>query len=158
MNHTVDISDYKVSNSQDDVLITYALGSCLGVTVYDPVAQVGGMIHCMLPLSKIDREKATKLPAMFIDTGIPTLFKEAYKSGAQKERLIVKVAGGSAINDVNGHFKIGERNFMVLRKILWKNNIMIKNQDVGGSISRTLYLEIKTGHVSIRTGQEITPL
>lgn len=158
MNHTVDISDFKISTCSEDILVTYALGSCLGVTVYDPIAKVGGMIHCMLPLSKIDRDKATKLPAMFIDTGIPTLFKESYKAGAQKERLVVKVAGGSVINDANGHFKIGERNFMILRKILWKNNIMIKNQDVGGCKSRTMYLEMQTGKVSIRTGKEITIL
>jgi len=158
MNHTVDISDYKISNHQDDVLITYALGSCLGITVYDPIARVGGMMHCMLPLSKIDRTKACKLPAMFVDTGVPALFMEAYKFGAQKERLIVNVAGGSIINDARGHFKIGERNMKILQKIFWKNNIKINGQDVGGSKSRTMYLEIKTGLVSIRSGKQITNL
>ena len=158
MNHTVDISDFKILKSPGDVLVTYALGSCLGITLYDPVAGVAGMMHSMLPLSKIDRNKAQAKPAMFIDTGVPRLFREAYKHGATKENLIVKVAGGSRIHDDNGHFRIGERNYMVFRKILWKNNVLINAEDVGGSKSRTLYLEVESGQVSIRSGKEITML
>ena len=158
MQTTVGISEIKVSQQKDEVLVTYALGSCLGVTIFDPVANVAGMIHCMLPLSSIDKNKAQDRPAMFIDTGIPLLFKTAYELGAKKDRMIVKVAGGSRILDDNGHFKIGERNYITLRKILWKNNVLIKGEDVGGCISRTLYIEVATGRVTLKTSGQVTEL
>ena len=144
----------KISDQEDDVLVTYSLGSCVGVTIYDPQARVGGMIHCMLPLSKIDLQKAQKTPAMFVDTGIPALFEAAYRLGARKERIILKVAGASKILDEKGTFKIGDRNYATLRKILWKNDILIAAQDVGGNISRTMYLEIGTGRVIIKSRGE----
>lgn len=89
----------KVSNNQEDVLITYALGSCIGVAVYDPLVRVGGLLHFMLPDSNLDVDKAKANPAMFADTGIPLLFKSCYRLGAEKHRMVVKVAGGASILD-----------------------------------------------------------
>ncbi|MFC1718936.1 chemotaxis protein CheD [Candidatus Poribacteria bacterium] len=146
----VSISEMKVSNRSGDILVAYSLGSCLGITVYDPVAHVGGMIHCMLPVSRIDPEKAQQTPAMFVDTGVPALFQEAYRLGAKESRMIVKVAGGSRILDDDGTFKIGRRNYAVLRKVLWEHNVLIAAEDVGGSFPRTMYLEIDTGKVTVR--------
>ncbi|HEX9715975.1 MAG TPA: chemotaxis protein CheD [Desulfurivibrionaceae bacterium] len=141
----VGISDMKVSNKPDDVLITYSLGSCIGVVIWDPVAKVGGLLHYMLPDSSLDKEKAEAKPFMFADTGIPRLFKETYKFGAIKNRLIVKVVGGSQIMDNAGIFNIGKRNQAVLRKMFWKNQIMLAKEDVGGTGNRTVSLEIGTG-------------
>jgi len=149
----VGISEIQVSNDPDDILITYSLGSCIGVTMHDPVAGVGGMIHYMLPLSKTSPEKAKTRPGMFADTGIPLLVKTLYENGATKESLIVKVAGGARLMDQNKVFNIGERNFLVLRKLLWKNNVLIKAQDVGGMLSRTLRLEIASGRVTIKSSE-----
>jgi len=154
----VGISDMKVSNSPDEVLITYSLGSCLGVIVYDPVARVAGLPHSMLPLSKIDPQKAKAAPFMFVDTGIPLLFKEAYCLGAEKRNMIVKAVGCSSLLDEKGFFKIGERNFTVLRKLLWKNNILIEKQDIGGSHSRTASIIVASGEVKIKSGGREYPL
>ncbi len=151
MNYTIGISEMRVSDSAEDILVTYSLGSCLGVTIYDPVVRVGGMIHCMLPLSKLDPQKARSFPCMFVDTGIPLLFNEAYRLGAQKNRIIVKIAGCSQILDENGLFNIGERNYAVCRKLLWKNNILISAEDIGGMESRTMFLEMDSGKVYIKT-------
>jgi chemotaxis protein CheD len=148
----VGISDMKVSNNPEEVLITYSLGSCLGVIIYDPRARVAGMLHSMLPLSKIDPHKAKTSPFMFVDTGIPLLFKEACKLGADKNAIIVKAVGCSSLLDEKGFFKIGERNFTVLRKLLWKNNILIDKQDIGGTQSRTASISIETGDVKIKSG------
>jgi len=148
----VGISDMKVSNNPEEVLITYSLGSCLGVIIYDPHARVAGLLHSMLPLSKIDPHKAKTAPYMFVDTGIPLLFKEAYKLGADKKNIIVKAVGCSSLLDEKGFFKIGERNFTVLRKLLWKNNILIEKQDIGGSQSRTVSISIESGDVKIKSG------
>jgi chemotaxis protein CheD len=144
-----------ISQDQDGSLITYSLGSCIGVAIYDPVARVGGLLHYMLPESNLDPQKALKKPFMFADTGIPLLFKEAYRFGAVKNRLIVKVAGGAQILDDSGFFNIGKRNYMALRKLLWKNNILIKAEDVGGQVSRTVRLQMNTGEVWIKySGEE----
>ena len=139
-----------VSGNPDDVLITYSLGSCLGVTAYDPVTRFGGMIHCMLPLSKIDLKKAADVPYMFVDTGIPILINKLLENGAEKKRIILKAAGCSHVLDNNNHFRIGERNYAILRKILWKNNMLIKNESIGGTVSRTITLHIGTGDTFVK--------
>lgn len=154
----VGISDMKTSDNPDDVLITYSLGSCLGLVVYDPVAHVAGMLHSMLPISSIDPQKAKQAPFMFVDTGVPLLFHELYARGAEKKRLIVKVAGCSSLLDEKGFFKIGERNFTVLRKLLWKNNILIEKQDIGGNISRTVSIAVSSGRVVVKSGGRETEL
>lgn len=147
---TVDISDCQTSDDSTASLITYSLGSCIGVAVWDPVVRVGGMLHYMMPDSTMSPDKARENPAMFGDTGIPLLFKSVYKLGATKQRLIVKVAGGSQLLDDKGTFNIGKRNYVMLRQIFWKNNVLIDAEDVGGSISRTVTLDIMTGKVTVK--------
>ena len=154
----VGISDMKVSKNPDEVLITYSLGSCLGVVIYDPIAKVSGLLHSMLPLSKIDPQKAKASPYMFVDSGVPLLFKEAYSLGAQKNNIVVKAVGCSSLLDEKGFFKIGERNFTVLRKLLWKNNILIEKQDIGGNHSRTVSVATGDGRCVIKTGGKETEL
>ena len=149
--HTVGVADMKVSNRLDDVLITYALGSCLGIMLFDPIAKVGGLLHVMLPSSEMHQEKARQNPYMFVDTGVPRLFQESYKLGARKERVVVKVAGGAAAkNEEQDSFQIGKNNFLMLRKLFWKNGVLISSQDVGGKDSRTVWLEVATGDVVMK--------
>jgi chemotaxis protein CheD len=146
----VGVAEMKLSADPEDSLVTYALGSCLGITVHDPVARVGGMLHVMLPLSSsIDTAKAALNPAMFVDTGVPRLFRESYRLGARKERLVVKVAGGASArdNEEDDHFQIGRNNLLMLRKMLWKKGVFLEAEDVGGRLSRTMSLDISTGSV-----------
>lgn len=150
MKIVVGISDMKVSNNPEDVLITYSLGSCIGVAIWDPVAKVAGLLHYMLPDSSLDKDKAQLKPFMFADTGIPRLFKETYKFGALKTRLVVKVVGGSQIMDNSGIFNIGKRNHAVVRKMFWKNNIMITKEDVGGNCNRTISIEVGSGFTNLK--------
>ncbi|HSR67182.1 MAG TPA: chemotaxis protein CheD [Acidobacteriota bacterium] len=151
MKRIVGIAEMYVGGDEGEELITYALGSCLGIAVYDPEAKVGGLLHVMLPLSNIDPEKAAQRPYMFVDTGIPQLFKECYKLGAEKNRMVVKVAGGANLQGGRDQFQIGKRNYAILRKLLWKNQVPIKAQDVGGTCSRTMSLRLSDGAVSIRS-------
>jgi chemotaxis protein CheD len=142
----------KISSSPEDEIITFALGSCLGITIYDPVAHVGGMVHVMLPSSAIDPVKASMNPCMFVDTGVKNLFLESYKAGAQRNRLVVFAAGGACANGLeqDDYFQIGKRNVTVLRSLLWKNGILLANSDFGGNLARTMSLEMSTGKVLIR--------
>ncbi len=151
---TVGIADFKVSNNPEDTLVSYSLGSCIGLAVYDPVAGVGGLLHYMLPDSSINQEKAEKNPAMFANRGIPLLFKSCFRLGASKNRMIIKVAGGSRIMGGAGTFDIGKRNYAVLRKILSKNRVAIAGEDVGGSYNRTLYLQIADGRTSLKIAKK----
>ena len=148
---TIDIADGKVSNEPDDVLVTYSLGSCVGVAIYDPEIRVGGMIHCMLPLSSVDPQKAQTKPFMFVDSGMSKFLTMLFGLGLTRARAIVKVAGCARILDNSNLFRIGERNHTVLRKILWKNGLMIAAEQVGGSASRTLRLEIGSGRCLLRS-------
>ena len=141
MKHVVVVGDMKFG-VKGDSLVTYALGSCLGLVVYDPQIQVAGLLHAMLPLSKINPEKAKANPNMFVDTGVPLLFRTLYEQGCQKSRMVVKAVGCGNPLGKNEMFKIGERNFTVLKKLLWKNNVLLANQDVGGTASRTVYFDI----------------
>jgi chemotaxis protein CheD len=158
MTIVVDIADMGVSNDPNATLVTYSLGSCIGVVLHDPVAHVGGMLHYMLPDSQLSPEKARANPTMFCDTGVPKLFRAAYELGAVKNRLVVKVAGGSQLLDDNGTFNIGKRNYLALRKIFWKNGVMIKAEHVGGSISRTMKLEVGTGLLTVKSRNQEVPL
>jgi chemotaxis protein CheD len=156
VDRVIDIADFKTSADRRDTLVTYSLGSCIGVTVWDPEVKVGGMIHYMLPEGSISPDKAKANPAMFADTGIPRLFRAVYELGAVKKRLIVKVAGGARLLDDKGTFNIGKRNYVMLRKIFWKNGVLITSEDTGGSASRTLRLNVGTGRVTLKTrSQEV---
>lgn len=149
----VGVADIKVSGNVDERLVTYALGSCLGISVYDPQVKVGGLLHVMLPTGAIDPDKMAQNPAMFVDSGVPLLFKECYKFGAKKERMIVKIAGGShtGASDEDDKYQIGKRNLLALRKLLWKNGVMLHAHDTGGiQVSRTMWLDIGTGGVTLK--------
>ena len=147
----VGIADLKFSNNPGDVLVTYALGSCIAVAIYDPAVKVGGLLHFMLPDSSLNKEKARVNPGMFADTGVTLLFKSCYVLGADKKRTIVKIVGGANILDSADYFRIGEKNVMSLRKIFWRNKVFIDAEDVGKSHNRTVRLDIATGKVIVKS-------
>jgi chemotaxis protein CheD len=145
MNLVVGVSDMKVSNDPNRVLVTYSLGSCIGIAVFDPVAGAGGLLHYMLPESSLDSAKAAVNPFMFADTGIPRLFKSVYELGGMKRRMRVIMVGGSKVLDQNGFFNIGKRNEMAARKLFHRNNVVIDFADTGGSGNRTIRLAVRDG-------------
>lgn len=150
----IGIADFAVSEDPEATIVTYALGSCLGIAIYDPVARVAGMLHTMLPTSTIDGEDTN--PARFVDTGVPALFRAAYELGARKERIYLCVAGGASMTaggQDKDFFQIGRRNYVFLKKVLWKNGVVIRDEDVGGSQSRTLSIDVGTGEVSVKSGR-----
>ena len=147
----ITIAEMHVTSDINELLITYSLGSCIGVVAYDPIARVGGMIHCLLPTSRSNPEKASENPAMYTDTGMMALFNQLLQHGARKENLQIKVAGGAAPLDMGEQFRIGERNFAVLRKFLWKNKIFLSGQDVGGKKPRTLSLDMSCGRTTVKS-------
>ena len=143
----VGMSDCRVADSPDQVLATYALGSCIGLMVYDPQAVVGGLLHFMLPDSAIDPRGGKENPCKFADTGIPLLIEQVCRRGASKRRLVAAAAGAAQMLDAQGVFDIGRRNYQAMRKLLWKAGLLLQAEAVGGDRSRTVRLEIGTGAV-----------
>ena len=155
----VGVGDLKLTAENGETLVTYGLGSCIGIAIWDPVAGVAGMLHFMLPESQGDPEKARQNPALYADTGIPLLFRSAYQLGADKKRLLVRVAGGAQVLDGDGIFNIGKRNYLAMKKIFWKAGVMIHAEEVGGNISRTLRLEAGSGKLLLQeAGQDVREL
>jgi chemotaxis protein CheD len=154
------MADCKVGSVAGQVLATYALGSCIGLSVYDPKAAVGGLLHYMLPDSGIDPARSRANPYMFADTGIPKLLEQVCGQGASRRRLVAHAAGGASIMDPKAIFDIGKRNYLALRKILWKAGILLAGEAVGGANSRTVRLEIGSGRLWLQVGggqKELVP-
>lgn len=147
----VGVGELQVSSDPAVTLITYALGSCLGVTIYDPVARVGGLLHAVLPRTELDPERARVEPALFVESGLPALFRACYALGARKDRLVVRLAGAGAAAERRDHFEIGRRNLLMARQLFWKNSVLVRSQEVGGSGSRTLSLHLGSGEVRVRS-------
>lgn len=146
----VKVSDAKISNNPDDTLITYSLGSCIGLCLYDEIHKVGCLFHYQLPCAKSSPEKAAVNPFMFADSGLKLILNKMAELGAKKQHLIATVAGGAAINIAPKGFDIGKRNHLAIRKMMWKLGIPIKKEDVGGNIPRTVSMDMSNGQVTIK--------
>jgi len=147
----VGIADYKIA-VQPNRLITLGLGSCVGITFYDPFSKMGGLLHVMLPDSK--QFKSVNKPAKFADTGIPLVLSEMKRLGARLGRLQVKIAGGAQMfSGLSEKFtlNIGERNSQATKVSLKSLGINILAEDLGGSKGRTMILDTTSGQVMIRT-------
>lgn len=153
----VGVSDAGVSANPSDVLATYSLGSCIGVALYDRRARVAGLLHFQLPTGANDPERATQRPLMFADTGMEWLLRSMRSLGSGPPRDVsVTIAGGAQMLNDSQVFDIGRRNHAAIRKVLWKHQLMIENEDVGGSVPRTLFLQVDDGTVTIRANNANT--
>ncbi len=150
MDLVVGIADMKVAKGPKATLVTHALGSCMGVCIYDPQTKVGGLLHFMLPEAKVSPDKAKAKPYMFGDVGIPLLFREAYAQGAKKSNLSVKLVGCAQVMDKAELFNIGKRNYMLARKLFFKNNILVDAEEIGGTTHRTVRMDLATGEVQVK--------
>jgi len=148
-NLIVGVGDMLVSNDVQANLVTYSLGSCVGVAIYDSAVKVGGLLHAMLPDSSINADRAAARPYMFVDTGLPALFHAVYALGAAKSRLTVKLAGGAEFLDEKKIFNIGQRNVEATLAMLLRNGVKLVANETGGHESRTIRLDLATGNLSV---------
>jgi chemotaxis protein CheD len=146
----VGVADYKVSKDPKAILITCALGSCIALSLHDPVAGVGGLLHFMLPNSENEASRPGFNPAMFGDTGIPLLLRELQKLGANPRKLVANLAGGSQILDQVRLFNIGKRNHVAAKNLLWKAGVPIRSEAVGGAVTRSFGLQIGSGQTWLK--------
>lgn len=147
----VGMADYKVGRNPD-TLISYGLGSCIGVSLYDPVRKVGGLLHIMLPDST--QARSSDNPAKFADTGIPLMINDVVALGATKARLVAKIAGGAmmfSFSNASDAMRIGTRNAEVCKQILKRNGIKLIAEDTGGNYGRTVSINLATGSYRVKT-------
>lgn len=147
----VSISDMKFSGDPGSYLITHSLGSCIGVVAYDPIVQIGGMLHFQLPHSNGHQDRAKEKPFMFANLGIPLLLDGMSANGASLGRTNIGIFGGASILRDGELFEIGIKNVRMAKKILWRQCLRISNEDVGGNKSRTVRLDIETGEVQVQS-------
>ena len=153
----VGIGDFAVSDNPADTVVTHALGSCIAVCLFDPLAKVAGLLHILLPESRINPVRAKEQPATFADTGIPMLFNAAYRLGAQKKRCVVHLIGGAEVTTSlanSATFDIGRRNILAARNSLWRNGVLIKGESVGGSLVRTVHIDVAHGAIQVTSGRD----
>ena len=153
---TVGIADLNVAKAPD-TLVTYALGSCVGVCLYDNAKKVAGMVHIMLPLSTETTNGGSDNKRRYADTGIKELLDVMARNGASKFGLTAKIAGGAQMFKVaSATFNIGERNVAAVKKVLAANGIRIVAEDTGLDYGRTQYFYAENGTMEIRAASKPT--
>lgn len=147
---TVGIGDMKLTRQQG-ILITYALGSCIGIAFYDPMIKLGALLHIMLPES---RNMQDPNPLKYADLGIRETLRKIEAFGGRKNRLQCKIAGGARmfnITSTEGFGNIGERNIQSVKAIMRAEGIKILAEDVGQTWARTMSMDVTTGKVKIKS-------
>ena len=147
----IGIGELAVSTARGMKITTHAVGSCIAVCVFDPTANVAGMLHFLLPEASINPGRAATHPAVFADTGIPLLFQKAYSHGLLKQRAIVKLIGGADMVGTTAAFSTGKRNLLAARNLLWRNGVFIAAEDVGGTDARTVHMSVDDGRLQVMT-------
>ena len=151
----VSIADLKTVVGED-VLVTYALGSCVGICLRDEVYKVSGLAHIMLPWSKTASEDEQNM-RRFADTGITELMQQMVDLGAKSRNITAKLAGGAQMFGVaSAAFNIGERNSQAVLKVLETYKIPVAAMDLGGNYARTIYFHTGDGKLEVRSATKPT--
>ena len=138
----VGIGDMKFARGEGSI-ITYALGSCIGIAFYDPFIHLGALLHIMLP-SQFNYNDINAFK--YADSGIRETIRKLTAFGMVKPRTVVKIAGGAKMFEISG-----TRNIASVKKVLLGEGMRIAAEDTGGSYARTMKLDLSTGSVTIRT-------
>ena len=144
---TIGIADMKLARGQG-MLITYALGSCIGICLHDPLLKLGALIHIMLPVNmETNRTNTMK----YADTGLRETLRQMEAMGAKRTRMTAKIAGGAKMFETGGSLgNIGQRNIESVHLNLKKEGIRLLKEDVGGSVARTLLFDVNSGLGCVR--------
>lgn len=145
----VSVADMRQTKARNAVISTLGLGSCLGITCYEPVSKIGGLLHAMLPDSRKHHSTESN-PAMYLDLGVPALIESLVHLGADLRQLEFKVFGGAQILESNEYFSIGRQNVQMMEQLITRYRLKVKVWDVGGQCNRSIELYLDTGRVLVR--------
>lgn len=147
----VGIGEY-IASAAPARLASYGIGSCAGIAIYDAGRRMGALAHSLLPNSS--QYLLPEQSAKYTDIAIELMLARLVKSGCDRESLVAKLAGGSTMFDTlyrTGQTGIGERNIEAARAALAKHSIRVTGEDVGGTIGRSMFFDLESGLVTIRT-------
>lgn len=143
------MGEYVVTDGEFDAIRTFSLSTCVAVTAYCPRKKAAGMVHVVLPSPFRHRDR-TERPGYFALTGIPLLIETICRRyGCRREDLQIKMFGGIESNEELDIFQVGKQNIDTARYALKRLGLRVKNSDLGGNISRTIEMEVKTGLVKV---------
>jgi chemotaxis protein CheD len=156
----VGVGDCRVASSPTTTLATYALGSCIAITAWDRQLRVGGLLHVMNPDSAIQATGSGqgRNPFMYVDTGLPELLRQLQARGAVRSRLRCSMAGGASMMADSASLRIGKRNQLAIMKAAWQLGIVMENEDLGGTMSRSVRLDLANGRVDVRSGTGVSKI
>jgi chemotaxis protein CheD len=151
MDKIVGIGEGIISNDEKDTIKTFALGSCVAITVYCSLNKIAGMAHVVLPsFDKPSRDSSNMNPYYYAATAVPFLINEICTNyGCFRNKLRIKLFGGANSIRINDTFKIGQKNIAVVKKILTDLNLLYCDKETGGTFSRTVYIDVSTGNTSV---------
>lgn len=149
MDMIVGIGEYAISDRAEDIIRTYALGTCVAVTMYSPARHVMGMAHIALPDSRLDPEHGKTRPAYFADTAVPLLIEKLAEYGCGCNALKICLCGGAISRYKNDVFQVGQRNIKAVKRELECRGLFYHDADVGGRIGRSIEARVATGEIKI---------
>ena len=155
VNISVGLGEIHVSADPNAVLICYGLGSCIALSAFDPVAKVGAMAHIVLPAS--NNGANALLPAKFADRAIPLTVEKMEKAGAQRSKIVIKMAGGAKMLHgvkAGSILDIGERNIVAVQQAMQALGLKNHSQDIRGDWGRCLWLYIASGLTRVKTAEQ----
>lgn len=147
----VGLADMKIAQASAR-LVTRGLGSCLGITIYDPLKKIGAMTHAMLP--DIDKARIKSNPARFVNSVIRKAVEELEKLGSSRVHLVAKLFGGAHMFTFiasDSILNVGQRNIEVAQAVLKELGIRAAAQEIGGTFGRTIELNLENGKVLVKT-------
>jgi chemotaxis protein CheD len=145
----VGLGEMYVSQGEESVLVARCLGSSAAVAIHDPESGVAGLLHWMLPASRIDPSRAERNPFLFVDTGLPRFIEEAVARGASRPAVMACLAGGAAMPE-GGDYDVGHRNRTEALKLLAREGLAVRHEVTGGTVVRELSLEMGPGQFAVR--------
>ena len=144
----VGLGEVKFSDDPSEVLVAFGLGSCLGISIYDPETGKTGLLHAVLPINNNNDLLSPK----FVDSGIQALVEEFTKMGIDVRKVVIKIVGGATMLVTSGlTFDIGERNILAAKDFMEKQKLVISFNNVGGNIGRTMRIYVDDGRVTVRS-------
>jgi chemotaxis protein CheD len=145
----VGLGEMYLTRSDDRVLVARCLGSSAAVAIHDAETGVSGLLHWMLPESRIDPPRAERNPYLFVDTGLPRLIEVAVEQGARREGLLACLAGAAELPE-GGEYDVGNRNRTEAMKLLVREGLLVRHEETGGTVVRELSLEMGPGQFAVR--------
>ena len=149
----VGIGEWLVSNNPEDIIRTYALGSCVALIVQHPATRTCGLVHIALPDSFMFAKGTTRKPGYCADTAVPALLEDIRKMtwlySAINSGMIAKLVGGAQVMRMKNDYHIGERIVQKVLPLLQGYQIPVVSMDVGGNVSRTVSVAVGRGEVFV---------